>query len=74
MTVSQDSGLYKRLLRTKDNLRDVCEELGIELPEERDLECWQCSNCLFWRDISHFNTEEEIPICDFCENMHTLRF
>lgn len=66
--------LFTRLLYTRDNLKDVCEELSIELPTENDLSCIQCTNCYLWVSKRIVHYEDDIPVCNFCHDMDTLRF
>lgn len=66
--------LFTRLLNTRDNLKDVCEELKLELPTEASLTCIQCSMCAIWVSKRLSVYEDDIPICNFCYDMDTLRF
>ena len=73
MTVNRDK-LFSRLLKTRDSLYDVCEELGIDVPEEDSLKCLQCSQCSIWRAKGNFMFDEGMPVCDFCQDLQLLRF
>lgn len=68
------TNLVNRLLKTRDNLRDVCDELGQDMPEEGSLPILQCVNCYQWRDKGHFVEEDGMPVCSFCADMQLLRF
>lgn len=55
--------LNDELIGTRKSIRQVCEDLGIEVPAYVTLE--QCSHCNLWakrlkRDLDDF------PICDVC--------
>ena len=73
MTVSHDK-LFTRLLKTRDSLRDVCEELNIEVPDEEQLGVLQCANCYIWRNKANFVLEYNLPVCSFCADMALMRF
>lgn len=64
--------LDKRLHGTRDNLADVCDELGIEMPDPKKLTNCQCIECGIWgnKHSEMFDSET----CNFCHNMDTLRF
>jgi hypothetical protein len=66
--------LVNRLLKTRDNLLDVCEEIGQPLPDEGSLPIMQCVNCYIWRSKDNFVMEDEMPVCHFCADMSLLRF
>ena len=66
--------LVNRLLKTRDNLKDVCEEIGQDVPDEGSLPILQCVNCGIWRYKAHFVLEDDMPVCDFCSDMSLLRF
>lgn len=67
-------GLFKRLIGTRDNLKDVCNEIGQPLSTEASLTCTQCTNCYIWVSKRLAVYEDEIPVCHFCADMDTLRF
>jgi CRISPR/Cas system-associated protein endoribonuclease Cas2 len=73
MTAMSDR-LFTRLLKTRDSLADVCDELGIEMPDEGSLPCLQCSDCRQWRARGYFVLEAGAPVCSFCHDMYLLRF
>lgn len=55
--------LKAELINTRKSIRQVCEELGIDVPDDIELE--QCSHCNLWakrlkRDL------DDYPICDVC--------
>lgn len=66
--------LVNRLLKTRDNLLYVCEEIGQDMPEEGSLPILQCAHCSIWRAKAHFVLEDEMPVCDFCSDMELMRF
>ena len=66
--------LIDRLKNTRDNLLDVCEELGHKFPNEDQLPLYQCVNCYIWLPKRQFVLEDEMPVCNFCADMETLRF
>ena len=66
--------LENRLRNTRDNLTDVCEELGLPTPDEGSLAVLQCVNCRIWLGKRMFVIEDEIPVCSFCADMSLLRF
>jgi hypothetical protein len=66
--------LAERLLRTRDNLAEVCEELGIVMPEEGSIPAMQCAACSIWVGLHNVRMDEGIPICGFCEDMSIMRF
>lgn len=66
--------LAKRLLNTRDNLLDVCDELNVNMPTEEQLPLYQCINCYIWLPKRQFVLEDEMPVCHFCADMQTLRF
>lgn len=66
--------LANRLKNTRDNLVDVCDELGQEVPDEGSLPCLQCVNCALWLSRTQMRVEDGAPVCSFCSDMDTLRF
>ena len=66
--------LFTRLLKTRDSLRDVCEELDIDVPGEDLLTVLQCANCYIWRNKANFVLEDNLPVCSFCADMALMRF
>jgi hypothetical protein len=66
--------LSDRLLGTRDNLIDACNELGLEVPDEKDLSVRQCANCSIWKGFRYFIVADDIPVCDFCTDMNLMRF
>lgn len=66
--------ISKKLYGTRNNLLDVCEELGVEMPEEHELSVMQCAACSIWTKTENIVVEEEIPVCTFCADMTLLRF
>lgn len=66
--------LEKHLLGTKDNLKDVCDEIGQVSPDEDSLSCLQCVNCNTWRSRKQIRIEDDMPVCSFCSDMYALRF
>lgn len=68
------SNLVNRLKNTRDNLLDVCDELGVQMPNEEQLPLYSCVNCYIWLPKRQFVMEDEMPVCHFCADMQTLRF
>lgn len=66
--------LSNRLIKTRDNLLDVCEELNVPFPDESSISVSQCVNCYIWLPKSQFVLEDDMPVCHFCADMDTLRF
>lgn len=69
--------LSKRLLKTRDRLLDVCDELDININDvdESALLVCQCTGCSIWAGI--YNTKQDsdgMVLCDFCYDIDTLRF
>ena len=73
MTVELNN-LESRLLKTRDNLTDVCEELGLEQPDEDSLSVLCCVNCSLWQLRKFVRIEDDIPVCNFCADMAILKF
>ena len=55
--------LEQFLKGTRRNIREVCEELGIEIPEKLPLE--QCSHCNVWTGRLKEDLDGNL-ICGFC--------
>jgi hypothetical protein len=66
--------LANRLKNTRDNLYNVCDELGQEVPEEGSLPVAQCVNCSIWLPKTQMRLEDNLPICSFCSDIDALRF
>lgn len=72
-----DDILYKRLVGTRDRLKDVYEELGIQpylQADEEYLAALQCTQCSIWASRKQFVIEAGLPVCSFCQDMDLLRF
>jgi hypothetical protein len=58
------SGKLEDVLKgTRRNIREVCEELGIEIPETLGIE--QCTHCNVWSGRLKADLDGN-PICGFC--------
>jgi hypothetical protein len=66
--------LSSKLLGTRGNLIDACNDLGLAIPDEKELSVRQCANCSIWKGFRYFIVTDDIPICDFCTDMALLRF
>ena len=66
--------LEKHLIGTKKNLKEVCDEISQNVPDEDSLQCLQCVNCFTWYSRKQIRIEDDMPICSFCSDMPTLRF
>ena len=63
MTADLDSALKG----TNKNLFDVCQELGIDMPDPKSLSCDQCCNCNRWFTKTLLKLDlDGNPICGFC--------
>ena len=62
--------LEEVLKGTRRNIREVCEELGIDVPAYINLD--SCSNCGVWG--KNFTIVDDLPVCPFCDDLDTLRF
>lgn len=56
------------LVKTRKSLKDVCDELGIDMPDIDELVVSQCTQCSVW----HYNYKliEDLDgnmICKYCE-------
>lgn len=63
--------LVAELKGTKRNLREVCEDLGIdyeELVESGDIGIDQCSHCNTW-STRLVDDLDGNPICRYCEDL-----
>lgn len=62
------------LNHSRDSLVEVCESLGIDPstidPELLDVD--SCCNCGIW-GTNHVE-QDGLPICNFCNDLDTLRF
>ena len=66
--------LSEVLDRTRDSLVNACKSLGIN-PSTVDpnlLDVESCCNCGIWG--KNMETDGYLPICNFCNDMDTLRF
>lgn len=63
MTESLNAELEASLKGTRKSIRQVCEELGIEIPAYINLE--QCSHCSVWAKKLKVDLDG-YPICDVC--------
>lgn len=62
--------LERGLLKTRKNLREVCAELGIDIPEREELTVDQCTHCNVWH--WSYKLKEDLdanPICSYCEDL-----
>lgn len=57
---------------TRDNLADVCEDLGVPLPDPKSLKVGQCILCGIWG--TKYSEMYDDETCHFCNDMDTLRF
>ena len=63
--------LVKELNNTRRNLREVCEDLGIdyeELTETGDIGCDMCTHCGLWSTRLVPDLDDN-PICRFCVDL-----
>lgn len=69
--------LDKALNRSRRRLLDVCHELDIDINdvEVDDLMNVQCTACNVWGNrFTEMIDSEDYPLCEFCDNMDSLRF
>ena len=66
--------LSSKLNNTRDSLVEVCKSLGIDprIVNPALLEIESCCNCGIWGKNHIY--EDGLPICNFCNDMDTLRF
>lgn len=64
------SKLEDALNGTRRSIREVCDELDMEIPAYLDIE--SCSNCGIWG--KNHQEQDGLPICSFCYDLETLRF
>lgn len=69
-----DNGNYmldKRLLGTRDNLLQVCDELGVTRGvQPRNV--WQCINCSIWAKTVEID-EDGSTFCMFCADDNNFK-
>lgn len=62
--------IEKSLLKTRKSLRDICLELGLDMPDIEDLCIEQCAHCSVWH--YQFKLREDLDgntICKYCEDL-----
>lgn len=66
--------LDETLNKTRDTLVAICDSLGIDSSEVNPslLEVESCTNCGIWgRNHAHV---DDLPVCQFCNDIDSLRF
>jgi hypothetical protein len=70
--------LDRALNKTKRRLSDVCEEMNIKVSDVDydELLNAQCVNCGIWGNkFTELVYEDyDVYVCEFCDNLDTLRF
>lgn len=69
--------LDKALNHTRSRLIDVCHELEIDINDVEldDLLNTQCVACSWWGNrFTEMVDDKEYPLCNFCDDMDSLRF
>lgn len=59
--------IEQNLLRTRKTLRQVCNELNVDLPNPEDLLVSQCTQCDVWaKNYTLVEDEDGNEICQLC--------
>lgn len=69
--------LDKALNRSRSRLIDVCHELDIDINavDLEELMNIQCVMCSWWGNrFTEMIDDGDYPVCEFCDEMETLRF
>lgn len=69
--------LDRALNKTRSRLIDVCHELDIDINniDVDELINVQCTACNIWGNrFTEMVDTEYLPLCEFCDNLDTLRF
>lgn len=63
--------LENALVRTKDNVLEICADLKIEFDDSMIENIEQCANCSFWNKKSVFRRDVDAnPICNICWTLY----
>ena len=69
--------LDRALYKTRNRLIDVCHELDIDINAiaVEDLINIQCTACNIWGNrFTEMVDTDDLPLCEFCDNIDSLRF